>query len=63
MLRMKQGVNFVAMHPLPFYLMKLQKQTVKLLWSLESFQTPLSVIRKWLLGAPASDELVWRAEG
>lgn len=45
-LRMKQGVNFVAMHPLPFYLMKLQKQTVKLLWSLESFQTPFSVIRE-----------------
>lgn len=52
---MKHGMNFVAMHPLPFYLMKFQKQTVKLLWSWESFQTPLSVIRKWLLGALAGD--------
>ena len=41
---MKQGVNFVAMQSLPFYLMKLKKQMVQLLWSSESCQTPFWVI-------------------
>ena len=35
---------------------------VQALWSSEGCRTPLCMIREWLLGTLASDELGWRTE-